>query len=593
MRRAFICSGLWTVRQQGNFHKLFYKISLMGEDMAGSKRILIFNKNEQERNSLRILLKTEDHEVFDTADSLEALKILQEEDIGLMLVGSDLEGMSRPDFKKLIEKLRPGVSSVFIPPFPEKAEEFSINIEDFLKVIRDYLKSLGVVDRELSQMKRFSHSIVDRLLQIFSVNDKYFFNNNHLVAELSKKIAVKMGLEEALIEAIEMAALLRDLGKLMIHQHILEESKRLTQFELTPMKAHPSYTVQILRQVEFPWNLDPIISEHHEYYDGSGYPLGLKGREISIGARIICVADSYYAMTTDRPYRKAMTKDQALVEVKKNAGGQFDPEVVEIFLSMVRKEPSVTIQKKNILIFERQARIAAMLKLGITAEDIDIVNVTNSVDALGSIRQRKPELVIADIETLGPDGFMNFYEAVQRRFVAKARFLIVAPDKGYLKDFLVNIDHILRPLAIDTLTAKVKDMLSEDSLPVPEQNDRGLSGRIEDFSLSDIVQILSLGLKSAKVEIVGSRGKGILYFARGKVVHASSGSLRGPEAFFELMGWEEGSFLIRHGHSTDEVNVTLDTMHLLLEAAKIIDERHLVCRENEKVSSGIDGIRQP
>jgi HD-GYP domain-containing protein (c-di-GMP phosphodiesterase class II) len=541
--------------------------------MSGSKGVLIFNKNEQERKFLRFLLKTEDHGVFDTADSLGALKILQDENIGLMLVGSDLKGMSRPDFKRLIEKLKPGVSSVFISPFPEKAEELTINIEEFLKVVTDYLKGMGVVDRELSQMKKFSYSIADRLLQIFSVSDKYFFNNNHLVAELSKKIAVKMGLEESLVEAIQMGALLRDLGKLMIHQQILEENKRLTQSELTPMKAHPSYTVQILREVEFPWNLDSIIGEHHEYYDGSGYPLGLKGREISIGARIICIADSYYAMTTDRPYRKAMTKDQALVEVRKNAGSQFDPEVVEMFLSMIRQDPSLTIQKKNILIFERKANIAAMLKLGMIAEEIDIVHAANSIDALGSIRQMKPELVIADIETLGPDAFMNFYQTAQHRFAAKACFLIVAPDKGYLKDFLANIDHIFRPLTIDTLTAKVRAMLLESPLPFAQENDRGLSGRIEDFSLSDIIQILGMGLKTAKVEIDGDKGKGILYLAHGKVVHASTGNLLGPEAFYELMGCEEGSFFIRHGHSIDEVNVTLDTMYLLLEAARIIDER--------------------
>ncbi len=546
--------------------------------MPGPKAVLIFNRDDRQRNLLRSLLKNEEHGVFDTGDSLEALRILQEENVGLVLVGSELKGMSKQDFKSLIEKLRPGVGSIFISPFSEKAEEFSVNIQELLKLVRDYLDSMSVIDRELSGMKKFSYSIADRLLQIFSVNDKYFFNNNHLVAELSRKIAIKMGLEDTLVEAIQMAALLRDLGKLMIHQQILEENKRLSQFELTPMRAHSSYTVQILRQVEFPWNLDPIISQHHEYYDGSGYPLGLKGREISIGARIICVADSYYAMTTDRPYRRAMTKDQALLEIRKNAGSQFDPEVVEIFLSVVREEPAEKIQKKSILIFEREANIAAMMKLGMPVEEWDIVHTANSVDAFGGIRQKRPELVIADIDTLGPEAFMKFYQTVQQRF--PVRFLIIAPNKDYLKSFLIDVDHILRPVTIDALAAKVKSMLSEPPVSVAREGDSGLSGRIEDFSLSDIIQILSLGLKTAKVEIVGTKGKGILYLSHGKIVNASAGSLRGPEAFYELMGWEEGKFSILHGQSTNEINVTSDTMHLLLEASRIIDERDAVYRQS-------------
>jgi hypothetical protein len=280
-------------------------------------------------------------------------------------------------------------------------------------------------------------------------------------------------------------------------------------------------------------------------------------------------------MTTDRPYRKAMTKDQALTEIRKNAGSQFDPEVVEIFLSVVQHEPSETTQKKSILIFERTANIAAMLKLSMPADEMEIVHKANSVDALASIRVKKPQLVIADIETLGPDAFMKFYRAVQNRFDSKARFLIVAPDRGCLKEFLADADYILRPLTIDTLTEKVRGMVMELPIPVAGGNETGLSGRIEDFSLSDIIQILSLGLKTAKVEIVGEEDrKGVLYLAHGRIAHASLGNLRGPEAFFELMGWEEGKFFILHGRSTDEVNITSDTMHLLLEAAKVIDERN-------------------
>ncbi len=412
-------------------------------------------------------------------------------------------------------------------------------------------------------------------MQILTVNDKFFFNNNHLVSELSREIAVRMGLEESLVEAIQMAALLRDLGKLMIHQQLLEENRRLTQTELIPLRAHPTYSVQILRQVNFPWNVDSIISQHHEYYDGSGYPSGLKGREISIGARIISVADAYYAMTTDRPYRKAMGKEQALLEIRQKAGSQFDPEVSEIFLSLVREESFQALQKKVVLIFEREANIATMLKLSVTSQEMEIVHVTNSVDAFSYIRRMKPQLFITDVEALGPEALMKFYQAVQQIY-SNVDFLVIAPNEEYITNMTIDVDYIFRPVTVVNITEKIRSILFGYSPHITRKKNEGLSGNIEDFDLSDIIQILSLGLKTAKVEIIGNHGKGTLCLSHGKIVHASVGNLTGREAFFELMGWDEGNFTIMYGQQTTEVTVTSDTVHLLLDAAQIIDERKAV-----------------
>lgn len=541
--------------------------------MSDAKGVLIFNENEQERNFLRFFLKTEDYSVYDTGAPLEALRLLQEETIGLMIIGSEFKGMSKEDLKNLIEKLRPGINSIFISPFPEDTKEVSIDIEEFLMLVRDYLKYRGIDNTELSEMKTFSHAIVDRLLQIFSVNDKYFFNNNHLVSELSKKIAQAMELEESLVEGIQMAALLRDLGKLMIHQQMLDEDRRLKPIELIPMRAHPTYTVQILRQVRFPWNLDSIISQHHENYDGSGYPHGIMGREISIGARIIRVADAFYAMTTDRPYRKALSKEDAVFEIRNNAGSQFDPEVVEIFLSVIQREPAETVRKKSVLVFEREPNISSMIKLSFPTDELEILHAEKSIEALGRIRQRNPQLIIADIEALGAEAFMKFYQTVQQAFESQASFLVITPSKDHMVKYHRNIDYILRPLNIDKLRSKIESMLFESPSPESQEGDKGLWGSIEDFCLSDIIQILSIGLKTARVNIYSGDESGVLFLAHGRIVHAAVGNLKGPDAFFEMMRWKEGSFSITHGQMTDELSVTSDTMHLLLEAAKIIDEK--------------------
>ncbi len=534
--------------------------------------ILIFNKNEEERRALSILMKTEDNRVFDTSDALEALHLLQKDNIGVILAGHET-GIARKEFKGLIDKIKPGVSVIFTSPFSPKEKEFSVNIEEFLKLINDYLKNETMLFRDLSAIRQFSYALADRLLQIFAVNDKYFFNNDHLVAELSGKIAEKMGLEDDIVEAIRMAALLRDLGRVVIHQQILEETKKLDQTELTPIKAHPIHTMQILRHVRFPWNLDTIISQHHEHYDGSGYPVGLKGREISIGARIINVVDAYYAITTDRPYRRALPKDKAISEIKKNAGSQFDPEVVEMFLSIIGEEVSEAAPKKRVLIFERELNVAAMIKLGTTVDDIEVIHATSSIEAISRIRQKNPQVVVADTDALEFETFRRFYHTARQTMGADSHFLLLVPDKDFVSQFKERVDHIVKPINMEQITLKIKGLLFDVPLPEPLEQMKGLTGRLEDFNLTDIIQILSLGLKTAKVEITRDNEKGLLYLLRGKIVHASAGNLRGPEAFFELIRWERGVFHILHGQVANEVNVTLDTMHLLMEACTILDEK--------------------
>ncbi len=538
--------------------------------MTESKSVLIFNKNDRERQALSILMKTEDNTVYDTSDPLEALHLVRKQNVSVILVGKEFMGLDRNEFKALVEKIKPGVNVTFTSPFTERDREFSVDIEDFIHFISYSLRNENMLHRELEEARRFAYAVADRLLQIFAVNDRYFFNNDHMVSELSGKIAGKMGLEEDAVEAIRMAALLRDIGRVVIQQQILEETKRLDQTELTPIKAHPIHTMQILRHVRFPWNLDSIISQHHEHYDGGGYPMGLKGREISVGARIINVADAYYAMISDRPYRRALNKEKVIEEIKSKAGSQFDPEVVEVFLSLIGEEASEITARKRILIFERELNLAAMIKLGTASEDIEVIHATSSIEAISRMRQKNPHIFIADTDALEAETFRRFYQTALQTAGSGRHFLMIVPNREYLNNFHEELDYLVKPVNIDQITTKIRALLSEITEPARQEKAKGLTGRIEDVSLTDIIQILSLGLKTARVEIKKDDDKGVLYLLRGKIVHAQAGDLRGPNAFFELVKWEKGTFFILHGLTTNDVNVTVDTTHLLMEACNVL-----------------------
>lgn len=158
------------------------------------------------------------------------------------------------------------------------------------------------------------------------------------VSKISQEIARRLGLSEGQIKEAEYAGLMHDIGKIAISDQILNKPGTLTQEEYQEIKRHPESGYQILKSVDAYSPLAVITLAHHERWDGEGYPQGLKGEDIPLIARIIAVADSYEAMTGDRPYRKALSPHEAVAELKKHSGTQFDPEIVRVMLEEVLPE---------------------------------------------------------------------------------------------------------------------------------------------------------------------------------------------------------------------------------------------------------------
>jgi len=155
------------------------------------------------------------------------------------------------------------------------------------------------------------------------------------VSEICEAIATKMGLSENDVYQIKIAGLMHDIGKIEIDEKILNKPEKLNKDEWERMQRHPEMGYRILSSVnEFSAIADDIL-EHHERWDGKGYPRGLKGEESSLCARIIAVADSYDAMTTDRTYGKALSEEEATNEIRRCSGTQFDPEVARVFVEKV------------------------------------------------------------------------------------------------------------------------------------------------------------------------------------------------------------------------------------------------------------------
>ena len=146
-----------------------------------------------------------------------------------------------------------------------------------------------------------------------------------------------MNLPEFEIEGIRVAGILHDIGKIGVPEGILLKFAPLTDAEFGVIKQHSTISARIIEKAELPRDVTSLARHHHERYNGNGYPDGLKGKDIPLGARILAVADTYEALLADRPYRKGFPKEKALEIIKEAVGTQLDPEIVPVFLELVEK----------------------------------------------------------------------------------------------------------------------------------------------------------------------------------------------------------------------------------------------------------------
>lgn len=189
-----------------------------------------------------------------------------------------------------------------------------------------------------SNLQKAYIDTLSALTGAIDAKDSYTRGHSERVTELSIKLAEECNVPSSEIENIKLGGLLHDIGKIGIPEAVLNKPGRLNDEEFNIIKSHPDLGLHILGKVEFLEHIVPIIRHHHERYDGKGYPGGLKGENIPLLARIVSVVDTFDAMTTNRPYRKALTIEESLVEIDRCSGSQFDPDIAAKFIKMVRRD---------------------------------------------------------------------------------------------------------------------------------------------------------------------------------------------------------------------------------------------------------------
>jgi diguanylate cyclase (GGDEF)-like protein/putative nucleotidyltransferase with HDIG domain len=205
---------------------------------------------------------------------------------------------------------------------------------------RTYKVYLGRIDderRHVEEMADLHLATIEALALAIDAKDQTTQTHIRRVQVYATSLARSLGMTDNEIQGVKTAALLHDIGKLAVPEHILSKPGPLTQEEFQKIRIHPQVGAEIISAVPFPYPVAPLILSHHERWDGRGYPQGLRGEEIPLGARILSVVDYFDALTSERPYHRAMTEEAALLLLQQEAGRALDPRVVDLFIEKLQE----------------------------------------------------------------------------------------------------------------------------------------------------------------------------------------------------------------------------------------------------------------
>src|SRR3989442_5548905 len=295
----------------------------------------------------------------------EALERLRESEFELVISDITMPGMSGlemlPQVKSLspytvvvmisgmqtvesaIEALRLGAFDYLMKPFDlrqvEAVVKRALEHHELIVAKQRYENRLeelveqrtAELDRAIDSLEDAYRSTLKALTAALETRDSETHGHSERVVSYSLRLGHEYGLERAQMKALEFGSLLHDIGKIGVPDAILRKPAKLTEEEWVRMREHPLHGQQILRGIEFMESASPVVAQHHEKWDGSGYPLGLHAEEIDICARIFAVADAFDAITSDRVYRRGKSYDEAAKELEAWAGTQCDARVVPVF----------------------------------------------------------------------------------------------------------------------------------------------------------------------------------------------------------------------------------------------------------------------
>lgn len=310
---------------------------------------------DDEVDNLMLLKRTlrRSYNILCASNGVEALDIVNKhgKDISLILSDQRMPQMTGTDFLAQTTERYPNIIRMLLTGYADieamidgvnKCQLFQYVTKPFEPEELEVIVRNGIDAYELTvskntllqDLKELFFTTIKSISSALDAKDNYTHGHSHRVTLFSLIIAKELNLDDSFMEQIELSGLLHDIGKIGVPEDILCKPGKLTDEEYKIIKLHPERGKKILKGISKLSNVSIWLASHHERWDGRGYPQGMAGEEIPIAARILAIADTYDAMTSNRSYRKGLPHEVAREEIKKCAGSQFDPAMVDIFLKV-------------------------------------------------------------------------------------------------------------------------------------------------------------------------------------------------------------------------------------------------------------------
>lgn len=323
-------------------------------DFLQSLAVLYVEDEEAVRTALTKFLRRRFHRVDVAENGAAGLDLFRADGYDVVVTDVKMPVMDGLEMARQIKVHREDVPVIVVTAYNETdyfLRAIEVGVDRYVKkpvdpnlLIEAIYKATQVRFQE-RELEKSRHRILDTLTDTIAalsraIEKRASYTDSHQkrVAQLAEAIAREMGLSDEQVLGIRLGALIHDIGFISVPAEILVKPGKLDETQMAIIKTHSTEGMEILGDIDFPWPIATIVRQHHERWDGSGYPEGLKGEDITLEARIVAVADVVEAMASHRPYRAALGIDAALAEIQTNRGKLYDPAVVDCCLKVMEKK---------------------------------------------------------------------------------------------------------------------------------------------------------------------------------------------------------------------------------------------------------------
>jgi response regulator RpfG family c-di-GMP phosphodiesterase len=535
------------------------------------------------REALAAPLREQGMTVTFAESGSQAERAVQSVKVDVAIVESHLRDMSVEELTRRLGEIRPDCEVVPLTSFQlirNTPELLRFGVGDYVLSSRQLPGLMRPPTEEPASGSGWEEpstqaliGVIDVVVGLLELQTERFSSSSHAAMGLARDTAMELESGEEMLFEVVLGALLRDIGRTGLEP--------AAEIDAKGEGGQGDSSLRLLEHIDFPWKVMPVVRHHQEWYNGSGAPDGLCGREIPMAARIIAVVDRYVRLTAD-DNDEASSPNDALEDIARETGHRFDPEVVEAFLRVMdrRLAGRKPTGKPQVVLVDRDPKFRRVLKVRLGNAGLKVLETKDYGKCIQRLLKEPPDLAVVSIDGDPKEAFQLLQEIQQDDSLCRipVAFLSSRSDRVQkiralrqgVDDFLCKGDNM------EELVARIENILVRGAIRAEgdaRRKRRGVTGTLDNLGLPDLVQTLSNGMKTACVTLTAGSGRnGSIWFQNGTPKHAECGTLDGEKAFYEMVRWTTGEFVIEHGVESQRQTIERDAMFLLMEGLRLVDE---------------------